>query len=300
MVILIAGSTGFVGGDIALKLKERGHNVVALARGGRLHPKSRRLLDAGVEVLDGDLTRPDSLFAACSGAEVVVTTATSMPSGVDNGLRRVDHQGTLGLIEAAERQGVRRFVYTSYSGNIQEDCALSTAKRDCETHLLSGPMEAIILRPSYFMEAWLSPALGFDPVGGTARICGSGEAKVSYISAFDVADFAVAAATKIYPQKNAVLEMGGPEPKSQLDAVFLFEQALGKEIKLDHVPVEALRAQHQSSDPLQGTFAALMLGYANGDIVKDAVDTAQAHGIRQASVADYAAGFRARAAAASL
>jgi len=108
----------------------------------------------------------------------------------------------------------------------------------------------------------------------------------------------VAATTKVYPQENVVLELGGPEPLSQLDAVFLFEQAFGQEIKVDHVPVEALRAQHQSSDPLQRTFAALMLGYANGDLVKDAASTAEAHGIRLGSVADYAAGFRARAAAA--
>jgi uncharacterized protein YbjT (DUF2867 family) len=299
MIILVAGSTGLVGGDVALKLQERGHKVLALARGGRLHPKSKRLLDAGMEVLDGDLTRPDTLLAACSGVEAVVTTVSSMPSGADDGLRRVDHEGTLSLIDAAVRQGVRRFIYTSFTENIQEDCALTTAKRGCEARLLSGPMEAVILRPSYFMEIWLSPALGFDPFGGTARICGAGEAKISYISAYDVADFAVAAAAKLYPQKNVVLELGGPEPTSQLDAIFMFEQALGKEIKLDHLPVEALRAQHQSSDALQKTFAALMLTYANGDIVKDAAGAAQAHGIRLLSVADYAAGFHARAAAAS-
>jgi hypothetical protein len=51
-------------------------------------------------------------------------------------------------------------------------------------------MQAIILRPSYFMEMWLSPHLGFDPEKGTARIYGSGDAKASYISAFDVAEFA--------------------------------------------------------------------------------------------------------------
>ena len=62
MVILIAGSTGFVGGNVALKLKERDHKVLALARGGRRNPKAQRLLEAGVEVLDGDLTRSDSLF----------------------------------------------------------------------------------------------------------------------------------------------------------------------------------------------------------------------------------------------
>lgn len=299
MVILVVGSTGFVGADVALKLKQRGHNVRALARGGRLHPKSQRLLDVGIEVLDGDLTRPDTLLAACSGVETVLTTATSMPSGANDGLRRVDRDGALALIQAAERQGVRRFVYASYSGNIQEDCPLGTAKRDCETSLLTGPMEAVILRPSYFMEAWLSPALGFDPLGGSARICGSGEARVSYISAFDVADFAVTAATKNYPQKNLVLEIGGPQPLSQLDAVLLFEQALGKEIKLDHIPAEALRTQHQSPDPLQKTFAALMLSYAAGDVVDDAISNALLHSIKLSSVADYASGFRANAAAGS-
>jgi NADH dehydrogenase len=229
--------------------------------------------------------------------DTVVTTVTSMPGGADDGLRRVDRESSLALTDAAERQGVRRFVYTSYSGNIQEDCALTTAKRDCETRLFSSRMEAIVLRPSYFMEMWLSPALGFDPLKCYARICGLGEAKVSYISAFDVADFAVAATTKTYPQKNATLEMGGPEALSQLDAVLIFERALGKEIKVEHVPIEALRAQQQSLDPLQKTFAALMLNYAQGDVVQNAVKNAAAHGIELGSVSDYASGYRARAAA---
>jgi uncharacterized protein YbjT (DUF2867 family) len=299
MVILVAGSTGFVGAEIALKLHQHGHQVLALMRGGRLHPKAQRLLDAGIKVLDGDLTRPDALLSACSGVEAVVTTATSMPGGADDGLRRVDRQGGLALIDAAERQGVRRFIYTSYSGNIREDCTLTTAKRDCENRLLSSRMESVILRPSYFMEMWLSPALGFDPLIGSARIYGSGEAKVSYISAFDVANFAVAAATKSYPQKNVVSEMGGPEPLSQLDAVRIFERACGKQIKLEHLPLEALRAQHQSMDPLQKTFAALMLNYAQGDIVRGAVNTAEAHGIKLTFVSDYASGYHARAASIS-
>jgi uncharacterized protein YbjT (DUF2867 family) len=299
MVILIAGSTGFVGSEVALNLQQRGHQVLALTRGGHFNPKAQRLLGAGVKVLDGDLTRPDTLLSACSGVEAVVTTATSMPTGADDGLRRVDREGSLALIEAAARQGVRRFVYISYSGNIQEDCALTTAKRDCETHLLSSGMEAILLRPSYFMEMWLNPALGFDPQRGCARICGSGGAKVSYISVFDVADFAVAATTKTYPRKNVVLEMGGPEPLSQLDAVLIFERALGKEINVEHVPLETLRAQHQSLDPLQKTFAALMLNYAQGDIVQEAVNNAEEHGIELGSVSDYASSCHARAAAIS-
>ncbi len=300
MNILVVGATGLVGGDIASKLKQKGHRVIGLVRGGDSNPKSRGLREAGVEILDGDLTKPETLPRACNGVDVVITTATSMPTGADDGLRRVDREGTLALIDAAERQGVHRFIYTSYSGNIQEDCALKSAKRDCEARVTSSSMEAAILRPSYFMEVWLSPVLGFDPAGGRARLCGTGEAKVSYISAFDVADFAVAAVAQSYPNQNVILEMGGPEPLSQLDAVLLFEQALGKEIETEHIPVEALRGQHESSDPLQKTFAALMLAYAQGDVVRDAVANAHTHGIALTSVADYAAGFHARAIAAGV
>lgn len=295
MTILVAGSTGFVGSEITLRLQQRKHQIRALVRGGAAHPKAQRLQDAGVEIVDGDLTLPETLAAACAGVDTVVTTATSMPTGANDGLRRVDHEGTKALISAAERAGVNRFVYTSYSGNIREDSPLETAKRECENGLLAGPMQAVILRPSYFMEVWLSPALGFDPANGAARICGSGEEKVSYISAFDVAELAVAAATKDYRDKNTILEMGGPEALSQLDAALVFEQALGRKIEVSRVPLEALQEQHRSTDPLQKTFAALMLAYAKGDVIDGAPSVALEHSIPLRSVADYAAGFRQQA-----
>jgi uncharacterized protein YbjT (DUF2867 family) len=185
-------------------------------------------------------------------------------------------------------------VYVSYSGNIREESPLETAKRDCENRLLQGPMQSVILRPSYFMEVWLSPALGFDPRSGSARIYGSGEAKVSYISAFDVADFAVAAATKEQRDKNTVLEMGGPEALSQLDAVRIFEQALGRKVQLEFLPAEVIQQQHASTDPLQKTFAALMLAYVNGDVITGARALAEEYGIALRSVAEYAALLRAQ------
>jgi len=217
-----------------------------------------------------------------------------MPHGRDDGLRRVHREGVLALIDAAERSGVPKFVYTSYSGNIRLDCPLETAKRGCENRLRAGSMEAVILRPSYFMESWLSPALGFDPAKGSARIYGTGEAKVSYISAFDVVEFAVVAAAEGARLKTGatILEMGGPEALSQLDAVRIFEQAFNKKIELTFVPVEALEEQHRSSeDPLQKTFAALMLGYAKGDLIPESLGNAQKYGIRLRSVADYARPF---------
>jgi uncharacterized protein YbjT (DUF2867 family) len=293
MPTLVAGSTGFVGGEIALRLAQRKLQVRALVRGGAAHPKAKRLQDAGIEIVNGDLTVPETLASACQGVETVVSTATSMPSGANDGLRRVDHDGTLALIAAAESAGVKRFVYVSYSGNIRADSPLETAKRACENRLLQGPLQVVILRPSCFMEVWLSPMLGFDPGNGSARVYGSGEAKISYISAFDVADFAVAAATKPYRDKNTILEMGGPEALSQLDAVHIFEQALGKQVQLNFLPEQAIQEQHGSTDPLQKTFAALMLACAKGDPISGARALAEEYGIALGSVAEYAAQLRA-------
>lgn len=294
MPILVAGSTGFVGGEIALRLAQGQPQVRGLVRGGTEHPKAKHLQDTGIEIVNGDLTLPETLAAACQGVDTVVSTVTSMPSGANDGLRRVDHEGTLALIAAAERAGAKRFVYVSYSGNIRVDSPLETAKRACENRLLQSPMQAVILRPSYFMEVWLSPALGFDPANGSARVYGSGEGKGNYISAFDVAEFAVMAASRDYADKNTILEMGGPEPLSQLDAVHLFERALGKKVRLDFLPVEAIRQQHGSSDPLQKTFAALMLAYAEGDIISGARAVAEEYGIQLRAVAEYASHLRAQ------
>ncbi|HEX8766184.1 MAG TPA: NmrA family NAD(P)-binding protein [Candidatus Acidoferrum sp.] len=293
---LVVGATGLVGQRIALGLRQRGRAVRAIVRGGTHHEKAASLIAAGIEIIDADLTKPETLPAACADMETVLCTATSMPHGKDDGLHRVDHDGALGLIDCAERSGVQHFVYTSYSGNIREDSPLETAKRDCEKRLLASKMRATILRPSYFMEMWLSPALGFDPVSGRARIYGSGEAKVSYISFHDVVAFALAvAANPSHP--SAFLEMGGPEAISQLDAVATFERALGKKAELEKVPLSALEEQHRSADPLQKTFAALMIGYAKGDVIHGSAETARSYGVTLHSVSDYAATFRKAASA---
>ncbi len=288
---LVVGATGLVGKRIALRLREKGRTVRALVRGGATRAEAGDLRQAGIEIVDADVTRPETLASACAGVENLACTVTSMPQAKDDGIRRVDLQGVLSLIEAAERAGVRKFVYTSYSGNIRVDSPLELAKRSCEKRLRDSPMDTVILRPSYFMEMWLSPMLGFDPKQGSVRICGSGEKKISYVSTADVAEFAVAAVTRA-SKGCLTLDFGGPEPLSQLDVVRIFEERLGRKLKTDFVPLDALQSQHASaSDPLQKTFAALMLGYAAGDEIPASRELAAQYGIRLRSVGDYAATF---------
>ncbi len=288
MNILTVGSTGRVGSETALTLAKQGASVSALARGGRNHPRAGQLAEGGVQIVEGDLCDPGSLNRAVRGIEAVFCSATSMPSPGSDGLQKVDHDGTLALIEAADRHGVSKFIFVSYSGNLRYDSPLETAKRDCEDRLLRSRMQAIILRPSFFMEVWLSPMLGFDPLNGSARIYGAGDGKGNYISSSNVADFAVKLATWPIGEKNTILELGGPEALSQIDVVHLFEQRLGHPIKLEYVPVDALASQHQSSDPVQKSFSALMLAYAAGDVIEDAVTNARKYRVELRTVSEYA------------
>jgi uncharacterized protein YbjT (DUF2867 family) len=270
MMILVVGSTGMVGSEVCQRLVGDGQQVRALVRATADPAKVAGLRDAGVEVFVGDLRFPATLAAACYGVDTVICTVSSMPHAyvpLLNDIRSTDLIGVIDLIGAAAKNGVRRFVYTSFSGNIDTPCPLETAKRTIEARLRGGLLEYAILRPSYFMEVWLSPAVGFDPASATARIFGEGTAPISWIAAGDVAEYAVRAALSPVT-RDSVLELGGPAAISPLDVVAIFERIGGRRFTVEHVPFEALEEQRRTAtDPMAESFAALMSSYARGDTV---------------------------------
>ena len=131
--------------------------------------------------------------------------------------------------------GVGHFVYTSFSGNLDLACPLRDAKRAVERTLRAAGMRYTILRPSAFMEAWLGPVVGFDSPNAKATIYGTGDQPVSYIAVGDVAEFALRSLTAAAAW-SATLELGGPEPVSQLDTVRIFERVAGRPFEVSHVP----------------------------------------------------------------
>lgn len=281
---LIVGATGMLGGEICRLLSERGSAVRALVRGSSNPEKVERLRKLGAEVLQGDLKDRASLEAACRGASAVISTASSTASRQQgDSIENVDRFGQLNLVAAAEDAGVAHFVLVSFP-SVDIDFPLQDAKRAAEDRLRRGRMTYTILQPTFFMEVWLSPALGFDPAHGTARIYGAGNNRISWISFRDVAKFAVAALNN--PQAvNKVFKLGGAEALSPLEVVRLAEQTTGKAIVVEHVPEAALRAQHgAASDSLQQSFAGLMLYYARGDAIDmtDAQRALPVHGLRSA------------------
>ena len=265
-MILVIGATGVLGGEICRLLADRAMPVRALVCPTSDPERVQHLRDLGVATVSGDLKDPATLADACHGATVVVSTASTTGSHQpDDSIPKVDQDGQIAAVDAAREAGVRQFVYVSYSGNIEVDCPLHTAKREVEAHLRASGMGYTILRPSVFMEVWLSPALGFDAVHGAARIFGEGDRPVSWISAADVARFA-ADCVGDPAALDRVIELGGPEALTPLEVVRTFEELSGHPIAREHVPEAALDAQWRSAtDPREKSFAALMLGLAHGD-----------------------------------
>ena len=287
-MILVVGATGLLGSEICLRLRQAGRPVRALVREGSDPGKLQALAEAGVAAVTADLKDPASLGEACRGAAAVITTASSTLSRrAGDSIESVDRVGHLSLIEAARQAGVRRFVYTSIPPGLRYECPLIRAKREVEMALAASGLEYTVLLANYFMEVWLSPALGFDYPNGRATIYGSGERPLAWVSYLDVAGFALDA-LESESARNTALLVGGPENLTPNEVVRIFEAAAGRTFELTHVPEPALESQYAgASDPLQKSFAALMLECARGSPM-DMSETLRLLPRTLTSVRDYA------------
>lgn len=287
-MILVVGATGFLGGEICRRLTATGKQVRAVVRPESDRALVDRLKAHGVETVEGDLKAAASLEAACDGVRVVISTATTTRSRQEgDSIESADESGQMNLVRSAGAQGVSHFIYVSYSGAINTDDPLTRPKRSVELAIQQSGMQYTILRPTYFMEVWLSPALGFDYPNAKATIHGEGKNKLSWASLRDVAAFAIESLENP-AAKNAVLELGGPEALSPLEVGSIFEEVGGRGFEVQHVPEEVIQSQGASvTDSLQKAFSALMLNYAKGDpIAMDGV--LEQFQVEQTSVREYA------------
>jgi uncharacterized protein YbjT (DUF2867 family) len=285
-MVLVAGATGLVGSEVCQRLMRRGERVRALVRATSSKEKVEALRSSGVELFVGDLKDPQSIVAACRGVNAVISTASStLTRQPGDSIQSVDAAGQLSLVNAAKDANVDRFLFVSFRRTPGISFPLGDAKAKVENALTS--LNFTVIQASWFMEVWLSPALGFDYANAAARIYGPGTSPISWVSFRDVAEMC-AVALRHPAAGRKTIEFGGPEALSPLEVVARFEKIGGLPFRLEHVPEQSLLAQFEgATDSLQKSFAALMLGYLHGDGMNMA-SVVETYGIKLTNVNEYA------------
>jgi dihydroflavonol-4-reductase len=107
----VTGGTGFIGSRVVKRLRERGDEVVVLARS----PEKAAGLDA--EVVQGDLGDADAIKRGVQGCQAVFHIAADYRVGMDPSkqasMRDANVGGTERVLDAASDAGVERIVYVS-------------------------------------------------------------------------------------------------------------------------------------------------------------------------------------------
>jgi uncharacterized protein YbjT (DUF2867 family) len=119
-VIAVAGATGYIGGQLCARLREREVEVRALAR----NPDTATgLAGIGCEVRKADVLESETLAPALEGVGVAYYLVHSMGRGSDGDFARRDKQGAANFAAAAAAAGVRRIVYLGGLGEGSEHLA---------------------------------------------------------------------------------------------------------------------------------------------------------------------------------
>lgn len=115
MRVALTGASGYTGGRLLSSLLARGDAVSALVRPASV---TDALRSSGARLVPGDLASPEAVGQLVEGADAVLHVAAVYRTAghPDSYYREVNVGGTERLLEAAARQGVRRFVHTSTVG----------------------------------------------------------------------------------------------------------------------------------------------------------------------------------------
>jgi len=226
--VLLAGVTGYLGGYIAKELLKKSYHVKALAR----NPSKLNQINIGLkELVQAELTQPDSIKSCCKNIDVIISTVgiTRQKDGLT--YMDVDYQANMNLLQEAKQNGVKKFIYISVlNGNHLRKLKICDAKELFVEQLIKSGLDYCIIRPNGFF----SDMTDFFTMAKKGRVYlfGDGELKMNPIHGEDLAEVCVEAIDK--PDQE--INVGGPETLTHNEIATLAFEVLGIKPKITHIP----------------------------------------------------------------
>jgi len=239
--IFISGATGFVGGHLRRELLGRGHNLRLLVH------KRRSGIEAGVEQVEGDVTRLESFEEAAAGCDAVINLVGIIREfpGREVTFERMHVQATANMLAATKKAAVRRYLQMSALGTRPD--AVSSYHRTkfrAEELVRASGLEWTILRPSLIygpQDAFINMLAGQLRLAPVMPVIGDGRYRLQPIHADDVAR-CFALALEIPQTIGECYQLCGNDRLSYLELLDTVAAALGKSAPLKpHAPLGLMK-----------------------------------------------------------
>jgi uncharacterized protein YbjT (DUF2867 family) len=232
-MILVTGATGLSGSAIIHEFARQKAPVRALVRSSANAHAFEAL--PIVEVVEGDMLRPETLEAALRDVDRVLMISSARE-------RMVQTQCT--FIDAAKKANVRHIV--KFSGKesgigFNPDHFRSIWEHEhIEDYLENSGLEWTHLRPSQFMQFYLPQAPTGVNVAESALLLPMGNARLSPV---DVEDIAKVAFALLHSEghEGKSYDMTGPEALTMTEVAEQISQAIGKPFRYVNVSLEETR-----------------------------------------------------------
>ncbi|MFO1079894.1 MAG: SDR family oxidoreductase [Reyranellaceae bacterium] len=164
MRVLLTGANGFIGAQLLVGLRARGHVVVAAVRDvaafGRRWP--------GVDAIPVDFNRDTAASdwrSRLAGIDAVINCAGVLQGGRGQDIEAIHATSPIALFDACVEAGVRRVVQISaISADDEAGTPYSLTKKRADDHLRRLDLDGVVLRPSL--------VYGDGSYGGTSTIRG--------------------------------------------------------------------------------------------------------------------------------
>jgi len=205
------------------------NDVIVLTRQG-----SNTTVEGDVKVIPVDYSNPESIKAAVTGVDVVISTIAGAALDVQRK-----------IAEAAKEAGVKLFIPSEFGGVTEgESEGLFGQKANIQDQLKGLGIPYLLCYTGPFADYIWAPFLNLDVKSGKVSVGGDGNKQITFTSRPDIARYLSYVLTHVPPEqlKNRTLTIAG-DNKSFNEIFKAYEEKTGKKVQVTYIPVTEIDAK---------------------------------------------------------